>query len=255
MDALGVAGVGEVRVGVHQERRAGPRVVVEDGADVREEVPAEGTRRGRIGRAEHAEVVRRGDGDLLVEAELGERAVQGLHRREKSARESGVVAREHLVADGERGDLGVRQEGHDVGPEPRIRATRVSEPGQAAGATPTWHPRRAPARARARARTEPLVASQRGASNWAAPSEEQRSGLHGCGLIWEEVIWSSYLLHLEAVELITRGAEVTVLRSSTLRATVDLLRTRRTLSKPDPQVSETTGQNHTGVCCYSHTAI
>ena len=132
LHARGFLGVGEVGVRIDQERRPRVRVEVEDGAEHREEVLAEVGRRRRVRRGQHAEVVRRGDGDLLVQAGLRKRVVEALHRREEVPGKRGAVdAGEHLVADGEEGDLGGRERGGNVGADPGGGAVGGGDSGKA----------------------------------------------------------------------------------------------------------------------------
>lgn len=72
----------------------------------------------------------RGDGDLLVEAEVDEGGVDVLHHRDEALEKDCVVGGEHLVANRYGGDLGVGKERLDFVLDPGPGLVRVPHPGQ-----------------------------------------------------------------------------------------------------------------------------
>lgn len=133
---LWVGLVGEVGVRIDLERRPHLAVEVEDARQLGGEIAAEGAGGGRVGDFKDGEVVGGGDGDLLVEVEGDEGGVDALHGGEEVGGESGVVECEDLVADGNAGDLGRRQEALHVRFDPREGLLRIAHPGQVLIAEP-----------------------------------------------------------------------------------------------------------------------
>lgn len=113
-DCIRVRLVGEVRVGVDEEGRLGDGVEVEDGLDEDGEILAEGAGGGRVGVPQHVQGVGAGDVHLRLQAERDQSLVNRFHGGEEVGHQSGVVAFEHFVADGDAGDLGVGEVGQDV---------------------------------------------------------------------------------------------------------------------------------------------
>lgn len=136
-DAGGVLRVGEVGIGVDEERSPGASVERKQGADVGEEVGAEdGVGRGIGGGSEDGEGVGGSDDDFTVEAEGGEGGMEVVHGGDEAAGERGGVGpSKDLVADSDGGDLGGWVECLDVGADPGEGLVGISSDG---GETTVW---------------------------------------------------------------------------------------------------------------------
>ncbi|PON65453.1 hypothetical protein PanWU01x14_117670 [Parasponia andersonii] len=112
--------VSEIRVGVDEEWAPNLGVEVEDLAEKLGQILFKSPRRRRVGVAENGQGVSGCDGDLLVEAQVAEGVVDGLHCREEKRHQLGVVRVEDLVSDRDGGDLGLGEVRGEVGLDPRL---------------------------------------------------------------------------------------------------------------------------------------
>jgi hypothetical protein len=125
VDVRRVAHVGEERVGVDVEGRAGLGEEVQQRAEVHHEVAAEDAGGRRVGVGEDGLRMWRGELDLAVEAEHPERVVHVDDGADERLGEPGVAAAQHLVADGDADDARGRVVRLHVLVQPVHRLARV----------------------------------------------------------------------------------------------------------------------------------
>jgi len=114
--------VREVGVAVDEERRPRRGQEAEERLQVRHRRRVERAGGRREGDAHDVQRVRRGDVDAALEPQRAQRPVHGPHGGEDRGLERGVVALEHLVADGDAGDARPGAEvRHHVLLQPRLR--------------------------------------------------------------------------------------------------------------------------------------